>query len=71
MNGQNRCRRLTCAEEQEPKKKPKKKTKKGRHLTMLGVAGGEKLCVDPVGANVMADANLEVDRTQGSWAVAP
>ncbi len=69
MNGQNRCGRLTCAEEQEPQKKTKKKTKKGRHLTMFGVAGGErgypiglKFFVDPVGANVMADANPDVDR---------
>ncbi len=59
-------------------KKNQKKTKKGRHLSMLGVAGGErgnsiglKFFVDPAGANVMADANLDVDRTQGSWAVAP
>ncbi len=39
MNGQNRFRALalTCAEEQERQKK----TKKVRHLTLLGVAGGE------------------------------
>ncbi len=57
---------------------PKKKTKKGRHLTMLGVAGGAKGY--PIGLkflwvsfypNVVADANLEVDRTSGSGATTP
>ena len=45
---------------------------------MLGVAGGErgypiglKFFVDPVGANVMADANPDVDRTSGSGAMTP
>ncbi len=58
--------------------KKKKKTKKGHCLTMLGIAGGEqgnpmglkKLLVS-LGANVMADANFDVDRTQGSWATTP
>ncbi len=60
------------------KNPPKKKTKKGRHLTMLGVAGGErgypiglKFFVDPAGANVMADANPDVDWTSGSGATTP
>ncbi len=42
---------------------------------MLGIAGGEqgypiglKICVGPLGANVMADANPDVDRTSGSGA---
>ncbi len=62
MNGQNRCRGLTCAKEQEPKKK----TKKGHCLTMLGIAEGErgypiglKIVRGPAGPNVMADANLQ------------
>ena len=45
---------------------------------MLGVAGGErgnpirlKFFVDPAGANVMADANLDVDRTSGLGATTP
>ncbi len=45
---------------------------------MLGVAGGErgypiglKFFVDPVGVNVMADANPDVDRTSGSGASTP
>ena len=73
MNGQNRCRGLTCAGEQEPKK-----TKKGHSLTMLGVAGGEqgypiwlKFFGGTYGANVMADAKTDVDRTSGSWATTP
>ncbi len=62
-------------EEEEPKKN-QKKTKKGRHLTMLGVAGGETrypirliFSVDPV--NIMADANPDVDRSSGSGATTP
>ncbi len=45
---------------------------------MLGIAGGEqgnpmglKNYVGSLGANVMADANFDVDRTQGSWATTP
>ncbi len=74
MNGQNRFRGLTCADEQEPPKK----TKKGHCLTMLGIAGGEQgnpmglqIFLVSLGANVMADANFDVDRTQGSWATTP
>ena len=74
MNGQNRCGGLTCAEEQEPQKKTKK-TKKGRHLTMLGISGGEqgypiglKFFGGTVGPNVMADDNLDDYRASVSWA---
>ena len=59
-------------------KKTKKKTKKGRHLTMLSVAGGAKgypiglkFFVGPLGPNVMADANPDVDRTSGPGAATP
>ncbi len=45
---------------------------------MLGVAGGEKgypiglkIVVHPAGANIMADANPDVDRTSGSGAMTP
>ena len=45
---------------------------------MLGVAGGEqgyplwlKFFGGTVGANVMADAKPDVDRTSGSWATTP
>ena len=80
MNGQNRCRGLTCGEEQEPpqKKHKNKKTKKGRHLTMLGISGGEqgypiglKFFGGTVGPNVMADDNPDDYRTSGSWATTP
>ncbi len=47
-------------------------------MTMLGIAGGEqgnpmelKNFEDSLGANVMADANFDVDRPQGSWATTP
>ncbi len=59
-------------------KNPPKKTKKGHCLTMLGIAGGERgnpmglhNFLGSLGANVMADANLEVDRTSGSGATTP
>ena len=59
-------------------KKKKKKTKKGRHLTMLGISGGEqgypiglKFFGGTVGPNVMADDNPDDYRTSGSWATTP
>ena len=59
-------------------KKNPKKTKKGRHLTMLGIAGGEKgwpiglkFFGGTAGPNVMADDKPDDYRTSGSWATTP
>ena len=62
-----------------PKKKHKnKKTKKVRHLTMLGISGGEqgypiglKFFGGTVGPNVMADDHPDDYRTSVSWATTP